>query len=274
MNQVFEFIQTGSLGPVSLGMSATAVLDDVGEPDQTSRKSNPLLLIYGCVSLTFLRSPSSRTPQLREVVVALANYPGTTPSVLSFADFEQLGDLRVLQFAHYLERKGHPSYLTSIAEGDGEVVFPSGVKATFKKGYLESFNLQPREIKEAGSLIANDAMTISDVNGLLDEAAAAAEAKAYRAALLVGWSALEATLRLIANRHGISKRQSFTAATLTSILHGLKVLPAPQARRLEVIRQMRMAAAHGMPHPNVSVDAVKDLLTETRRLLASLPPDQ
>src|SRR5258705_17636 len=113
-------------------MSAKAVLEEVGEPDQISRKNNPLLLTYGCVSLTFLRSSDSRSPLLRVVLVALSNYPDGTPTALLFDDFNQLGDLSALQFARYLETNGYPSYLAQNVGGQGEVMFPSGVNATFK----------------------------------------------------------------------------------------------------------------------------------------------
>ncbi len=51
-----EFFQTGQLGPIGLGLTPFEVQERLGDPDDESKKKNPLILRYGNVELCFWRT--------------------------------------------------------------------------------------------------------------------------------------------------------------------------------------------------------------------------
>src|SRR3954451_12989552 len=80
MATLAQFLKTGSLGPVVLGMDPFEVVEQIGEPDEESRKKNPLILKYGSLQLTFWKNgPKS---QLRDIVLTfLPRFEPPPPSV-------------------------------------------------------------------------------------------------------------------------------------------------------------------------------------------------
>ena len=65
--KLLEFLKTGSLGPIVLGMNPSEVVEHIGDPDQESQKKNPLTLKYGSLQLVFWRHRSKS--QLRNIAL-------------------------------------------------------------------------------------------------------------------------------------------------------------------------------------------------------------
>ena len=54
MDTILEFIKTGSLGPVRLGMTSEEIVNAIGEPEDISVKTKPYVIWkYGSLQITF-----------------------------------------------------------------------------------------------------------------------------------------------------------------------------------------------------------------------------
>jgi hypothetical protein len=242
-----EFVRTGHLGPIILGVSPTDVMTVLGEPDDISKKANPLILKYGCVQLTFWKALKERPPQLREIVVTFDPFE-PPPPFLEITDWNPEAPSTEWQFTNFMHRIGYmPVHMVEGSSGR-QLLFLSGVTALFVGGMLQSLRFLERETKASAPLPLFDEREPAkeQILAMLDESQRAWNCGAYRAALLIGWAGLEAALRRTALRAGgqgkigvqptILLRELFSAGMLTPIEHQL----------LEHFRQLRTAAAHGL----------------------------
>src|SRR5262249_14228867 len=137
-----------------------------------------------------------------------------------------------------------------IVEGPSgkRILFPSGVEALFTDGKLHSIRLAQRESKEPTSAPLSDERepSTTQIREMLQEAEQAMQAGAHRAALLIGWAALEAVLRRVALASGRQGKIGVQPAILLrELLAAGRLTPSDHAD-LERVRQMRMFAAHGL----------------------------
>src|SRR6266853_1415070 len=61
-----KLLKTGQLGPIVLGISPYEAVSALGEPQDQSRKKNPLQLKYGSLQLTFWKHAGSERSQLMD----------------------------------------------------------------------------------------------------------------------------------------------------------------------------------------------------------------
>ncbi len=263
-----EFMRTGQLGAVILGASPSDVMTALGDPDDISKKTNPLILKYRCVQLTFWKAPKERTPQLREIVLAFQPFE-PPPEFLEITDWNPQEPPSERDFRAFIERVDYPP--AHVVEGQSEkaFLFPSGVSALVSEGKLHSIRLQEKENKATPPAPVTDEReaTMDQIHGMLIEAEYVVAAGAARSALLIGWAALEATLRRLALQAGRQGKVGVQPLILLRELFASGHLTPEDRRTLELLRQQRTAAAHGLATVDLSTDSARMLIDFTEKLL-------
>ena len=140
-----EFLRTGHFGPLIIGISPTEVMTTLGEPDGLSRKANPLLLIYGCVHLTFWRKTKAAKHELREIMLDLKTPASRSLPLLELNDWKLSDPPTERRFRDFMHVIGYLPIHQSEGATWRELVFPSGVTARFKDEMLVSIRLMERE---------------------------------------------------------------------------------------------------------------------------------
>src|SRR3954454_23757961 len=143
-----QFLRTGHLGPVALGLSPNDVMIALGDPDGISGKSNPLLLKYGPIQLTFWKASKEKAHQLREIVAMYQPETEAPPDHLKFADWSPERPPTERDFRDFMHRIGYMPVHMVEGLSERQLIFPSGVTALFSDGMLHSIRLAQRETKE------------------------------------------------------------------------------------------------------------------------------
>src|SRR5262249_39305261 len=112
--------------------------------------------------------------------------------------------------------------------------------------------------------------TLDQIYGMLNEADHALMVGANRAALLIGWAGLEAALRRVATKGGTQGKIGVQPLILLRELFASGLLNAEDHRMLEILRQQRMAAAHGLAATDLDTKSVNKLIEITFRMLDRL----
>ncbi len=262
-------MRTGHLGPVVLGMPSNDAMTALGDPDDISRKSNPLILKYGPVQLSFWKTPGRRAPQLREIAIAFQPEFERLPESLAFMDWNPVEPPTEAEFRSFIKRIDYPPVHLVEGPNDKALTFLSGVAALVSDGKLHSLRLQQRETKAPtpAPVIDDREATLDQIQGMLIEAEHAMMFGAYRAALLIGWAGLEATLRRLAIREGRQGKVGIPPNILLRELVASGRLKKEEHRWLEMLRQMRTAAAHGLAPVGLNGDMVNRLIEFTHGVL-------
>lgn len=272
MAKIETFLKSGELGPVVLSSSPTDVMDECGAPDETSRKMNPLILRYGEIQLTFLRTPVAKAPRLHEIQISMKS---------NFGRVEQINPPQSPIFLEDIElwrASTRPAFITLarnrgcslIGEGHSQVQFASGVIASFENGILESLRLSKKESTQRPpqKILDEREPTLEQIRDMFDEYCKADRVGARRAAMLILWAALEAALRRAALSRGSAGRSSVAPHLLIRELTASGFLSHNQMRLLEEARQVRMADAHGLAPINPRPMLMQELADLTHDLLS------
>lgn len=263
------FLRTGHLGPVALGMKPTDVMTALGDPQETSLKSNPLHLKYGCVQLSFWRDPNGRSHRLRDITIAYQPEFQRFPETLEFSDWNPSEPPTQMQFEVFVARINYPPAHFVDGPSGGEMTFLSGVTALSAGGMLHSVRLAQRRNKEMGRTPLSDERepTTQQILDMLAEADLAVTHGARRAALLIAWAALEAALRRTALDAGQEGKIGVQPSILIRELFGAGKLTLAEHGAIEGLRQMRTALAHGLAPIEFDANSVVEISALTKRLL-------
>jgi len=264
-----EFLRTGHLGPVILGMTPTDVMIAIGDPQDTSKKSNPLQLKYGCAQLSFWKAPNHRTHHLREIAITYQPEFEPLPETLVFTDWNPTEPPTELQFRSFMHKIGYlPVHLVEGPSGS-QLVFLSGVTALFANKMVHSIRLLQRETKEPTAMPLSDERepTIKQILEMLEEADRATQIGAHGAALLMAWAGLEAALRRAALRAGKQGKIGVQPSILIRELFASGQLTPAEHSTLEELRQRRTALAHGLAPMTVDVEIIPRIKAIANRLL-------
>ena len=266
-----EFLRTGHLGPLNLGISATDVMSSLGEPDGISRKSNPLLLVYGRIQLTFWRNAKNPKPELREIALDYQRVSEPLSPTLEFTDWNSTEPPTERRFRDFMHQVGYLPVHQSEGATWCELVFPSGATARFRDEMLESIRLIGRENKSSPIAFVSDERepTPEQISDMFSEATLAVQAGAKRAARSIAWAGLEATLRRAAFRAGRRGKVGTQPVVLLRELVAEGQVTAPEHRTLEHLRQLRMSAAHGLTPVAFPPDLISNIKAVSDRLLAT-----
>lgn len=114
--------------------------------------------------------------------------------------------------------------------------------------------------------------TADQIAGMLAEAEEVAARAGDRAALVLAWAALEATLRRVAARAGLNGRAARPPVTLLRELYALGHVSADDFRALERTRKVRAEVVHGFAPRPIDAGLVSQVTTLARRMLAGGTP--
>lgn len=264
-----EFLKAGRLGPISLGMGPVEVMTAVGEPDETSKKTNLLTIKYGPVQLVFWSKPKQRNQDLREILLSYKPSFKKLPKPLRLSDWNYSSAPSESDFLAYLKRIDFHPVHTVTGESETQLIFISGVVALFAAKLLNSIRLSQREVKEAEQITVSDQREPSEaqIREMLREADRATEAGAHRSALMIAWAGLEAALRRAVLRAGGQGRVGVQPAVLLRELFSAKELTSDEYHVLENLRQIRTAAAHGLALRRIDTKTVAQIKAIAQRLL-------
>jgi hypothetical protein len=268
MASLEEFLTTGHLGPLNVGISPNDVMAILGEPDGISRKSNPLLFKYGMVELLFLRIKKEYKHELREMVLDYQGGSEPPPACLKFTDWDSVEPPTERRFRDFLHRIAYPPRHRGEGASWSEWIFPSGVTARFKDEMLQSLRLSERESQSAQPFGLTDERepTFEQILEMFDEADVAVQAGAKRAALLIAWAGLEASFRRAAVPAGRNGNVGTQPVVLLRELVSEGFLTSHEHRLLEHFRQLRMSAAHGL----TPVPFSSELISQARLIASQL----
>jgi len=265
-----DFLKTGQIGTIALGMSPTETMQLLGEPDFFSEKVNPSVFKYGRVELTFWKAQGERSQRLREIVVSYSQDFERLPQTLEFADWPYVAASTEREFLVFLDQIDYQPIRDRKGIDDRELLFASGVSATFLRGVLHSLRARNRDIRSQPNLLLSDKRepTKHQILEMLEEGDRANEARAHSAAVLIVWAALEAILRRLAIAHELSGKTRVQPAILLNDLVSANILKTDDARLLQHMRQVRMAIAHGLKSDQVDSSAAFHRLMHIARRLA------
>ena len=142
-----EFLTSGRLGAVQLGLRPEQVTQLLGQPDDRSARSRPVLLLrYGSVELAFMPVPDTADSTLASVAVHFAHPDRDVPPALRPTDWVPTHDTDEDQLRRFLQQAGIEAH--SRADGEqSHLILQTGATATFRDGKLHSLHYRRGEQK-------------------------------------------------------------------------------------------------------------------------------
>lgn len=274
MSGFANFLKTGSIGPVILGMSPFEVTELLGEPDEASRKKNPLILKYGPLQMEFWRQNGQSKSQLQSMELNLESGRESLPSQVNFDDFpENFTEDTFRSFANRI--RCQPVHVVEGVSGKS-LILPSGVVAHFSQGTLDTVRVSRKERKDTATAQLSDSRepSRSHILAMIDEANRVLSIGAVRAAMMVAWAGMEATLRRAALRRGSHGKIGVQPSVLIQELVSAGELRPNEAILLEELRQLRTATAHGLAPVELDPDVVPRLNDISRLMLSRTSPNE
>jgi hypothetical protein len=102
MASIDEFLQTGRLGAIAIGMSKDDVRGRLGEPDDVSVKKNPEIWKYGALQLTFYRGSHVEGPVLSGIGLYFHDPTASLPDPLGLTGWRPSGETTIEAFRERL----------------------------------------------------------------------------------------------------------------------------------------------------------------------------
>lgn len=264
-----EFLKTGRLGPIHMGMNPLDVINALGEPTFQSRKLNPLLLHYGPLKLTFVRQSPQAAQGLRDIIFEIPESGCVRSDHWMFAEVDPASISSESKFINYLHRIDI-DFLQSQSNGvETKLNFLSGVSALFVEGKLRTLGLsQRRALRETPS--SHKEPTIREISEMLEEANVAKGAGIMSAALLLAWAGIEALLRKGANAIDPANKIGVSPLKLLQDLQAAQQISPIEFERLEMLRRARTAVAHGLAPKPVTSEMISEALNLAGTLLSRI----
>jgi hypothetical protein len=156
MSTLKNFLHTGELDGICMGMAREAAEAVLGEPSAVSVGNKPRILKYGNVELGFYWQAETRTSGLAHVSVYFRVPSENYHTVTRFADWTVSQRTKSDEFEQFIKNAGMvPRQFPN--EQSLDFRFDSGASATFDQGFLHSLHFtQPdRNVKKQLSLPLN-----------------------------------------------------------------------------------------------------------------------
>jgi hypothetical protein len=269
MTTLESFIRTGALGPLAIGKALSDLIHVLGEPEGSSKRSNPLLVKYGAAELLLLKSPQTQLYTLRDIAVKFQPVFAGLPEPIAFSDWNFNQEPSEKSFAGFLERITYSPIVSVEGVAGRQMIFASGVTVLISSGMLNSIRYFEREAKKSKGVPFSDSREpdIEQIREMLDEAEQVSKTGAHRAALLLAWAALEATLRRRVQQLGRSGKIGLQPAVLIHELFATGALTRMEHEKIEQLRQRRSSVAHGLAPIPITLDDLMEVRSLVTRLL-------
>lgn len=270
MPTLLEFLKTGHLGPLSLGLSPFEAETVLGDPQDRSIKKNPLHLKYDALRLTFWKHGTSSRSQLMDIVISFQPPGQRMPKTVELTDLGPDKDVLEEDFIAFLNTSKilHDHVLET--PNYKQLYFPSGVTAFITEKRLSHVRLVQRKSREATSLPLTDTREPNALQfqNMLLEARSLLNAGFYRAALIQAWAAFEAALRRAAIKENLQGRIGVQSAILVREMLAAHALSPNDAVFVERARQLRTSIVHGLAPQEFDIEMVTDILDLAERLMS------
>lgn len=268
MATLAEFLRTGHLGPVILGMTPADVITLVGDPDQTSRKSNPLHLKYGAAEFFFWQTPHEPGHVLRKIAVFFAPKFEKLPTPIAFTDWVRSKAPSEREFKAFIKKMGYLPVQQVKGPDSSRLLFLSGVAVFIADGVVHSVRVDAHERRLAATPLGDQREPkVDEILAMFEEADRASRAGADRAALLIAWAGLEAALRYRTLRIRPTGKVRIQPANLIRELFSAAELDSSEHKTLEEIRQLRSSVAHGLTPVKFNSRTIEQMRQVALRLL-------
>jgi hypothetical protein len=135
-----EFMKSGRLGPLTVGMSRDAVADHLGAPEATSIQKNPLIWKYGPVELSFQGVSEESDPSLTSITWYLRD-GAALPEALRLEGWLPTPGTTFEEFRDHLKGAGI-AISGGVATGPRQhLVLESALRVTFEEGKVSNLSL-------------------------------------------------------------------------------------------------------------------------------------
>jgi hypothetical protein len=264
-----KLLKTGQLGPIVLGISPFEAVSALGEPQDQSKKKNPLELKYGSLQLTFWKHAGSERSQLMDFGLYYQPTWDPVPDPVAFTDVTYDANTTEREFRSFLHSIHYLPAHSINGKSEQRLMLPSGVVVSFSEGKLHSLKAAQQRTKEKTSAPLSDEQepSRSQIDEMLQEAISVAGTGAVRAGFVMAWSGLEAALRQVALRRGLQGRIGVQPTILMRELFSAHVLNQDDMSILEEARQARTGIVHGLAPRPLAADAVSKIAKLARRLM-------
>jgi hypothetical protein len=264
-----QFLKTAQLGPVILGISPFEAVSVLGEPEDQSKKKNPLELKYGSLQLTFWKHSGSERSQLMDFGLYYQPTWERVPEAVTFSDVGYDENTTEGEFRSFLQQIDYlPAHLLG-RKSEQHMMLSSGVVVSFSDGKLHSIKVAQQRTKEKTSAPLSDERepSRSEIEEMLQEAISVTATGALRAGFVMAWSGLEAALRQVALRRGLQGKIGVQPVILMRELFSARVLSPDDMTFLEEARQARTGIVHGLAPRPMAREAVSKIAAVARRLM-------
>lgn len=134
MASLEHLIRTGQFEDLAFGLSLEEVRERIGDPDDVSISSKPLIWKYGGVELAFFREKAAPSFALDSISIHLRK---DGPAFIRTECFSGLAGMDEADFRRYLNGLAH---VEKVISGDEyfarQLVLDTGVRAAFEDGRL------------------------------------------------------------------------------------------------------------------------------------------
>lgn len=148
MPSMDEFLKTGRLGPLDLGVTKEAVRRILGEPDDVSVKKNPEIWKYGALQLVYYRSPHTDEPVFSTINLFFHHPASSIPARLGLMGWQPTSETGIEAFRDYITGYDPQVYDQAPSLPDITLSLDSGVRLSFSEGRLYGIHSQSKKEPE------------------------------------------------------------------------------------------------------------------------------
>jgi hypothetical protein len=138
MTTLFDFLFTGNLGPIHLGMSKDQASRILGEPDDRSIQKKPEIWKYGRLQLAFRREKGSPSSSLAFIALYFNRSNDALPPALAILGWWPSENTTLEEFTAIINSSQQtPNNLVAKEEND-RLILKVGIEISFEEGKLYS----------------------------------------------------------------------------------------------------------------------------------------
>jgi hypothetical protein len=273
-----SFLETGKLGEVGLGSGLNDVLALLGDPDDQSKKSNPLVLRYGLFGFSFVRRPGEKWLFLSEISFVLSETTDESAIVTKCDQIERvqaelLEHVTLALFDRFVSSLDL-SVSRELVGHNVVLVFPSGIRVTFSHAQLARLDLAWKEVVTRPAVHpGGDEPSTRQIIEMLREAEQLTQRDHARAALITSWAGLEAALRRKAIMAGFNISHIKSPVLLARQLNSTNNITDKQLAVIDRTWPLRTKLVHGFVSSDVSPSLIREANQVARELVNDMDDD-
>jgi len=140
-----DFLRSGRIGQISVGMNQEAVRELWGPPQDTSIRKHPEIWKYGPVEFSFYRSPEDSSLLLVSIIYHFSQPNAEPPRLLSDSGWMPNSETSIEEFRGHLVDVGI-AVVGGVASGPHQhLVLDSSSRVTFEEGKLSSVGFSAKQ---------------------------------------------------------------------------------------------------------------------------------